>query len=83
MSGERLPGHYRLGEAPVGLWEVPGRMAGLVGREGPGEPVGQHAAFVWAEGSGRGQGPGESPGPGDEHAVEEEGPGEAGRARHR
>ena len=21
MSGERLPGHYRLGEAPVGLWE--------------------------------------------------------------
>ena len=24
MSGERLPGHYRLGEAPVGLWEVPG-----------------------------------------------------------
>jgi hypothetical protein len=23
MSGERLPGHYRLGEAPVGLWEVP------------------------------------------------------------
>jgi hypothetical protein len=23
MSGERLPGHFRLGEAPVGLWEVP------------------------------------------------------------
>ncbi len=23
LSGERLPGHYRLGEAPVGLWEVP------------------------------------------------------------
>ena len=23
VSGERLPGHYRLGEAPVGLWEVP------------------------------------------------------------
>ena len=23
MSGERQPGHYRLGEAPVGLWEVP------------------------------------------------------------
>ena len=23
MAGERLPGHYRLGEAPVGLWEVP------------------------------------------------------------
>jgi hypothetical protein len=23
MSGERLPGHYPLGEAPVGLWEVP------------------------------------------------------------
>jgi hypothetical protein len=23
MSGERLPGHYRLGGAPVGLWEVP------------------------------------------------------------
>ena len=23
MSGERLPGHYRLGAAPVGLWEVP------------------------------------------------------------
>ena len=23
MSGERLPGHYALGQAPVGLWEVP------------------------------------------------------------
>ena len=23
MSGERLPGHYPLGQAPVGLWEVP------------------------------------------------------------
>ena len=23
MSGERLPGHYPLGGAPVGLWEVP------------------------------------------------------------
>jgi hypothetical protein len=23
MSGERLPGHYPLGRAPVGLWEVP------------------------------------------------------------
>ena len=23
MSGQRLPGHFRLGEAPVGLWEVP------------------------------------------------------------
>ena len=23
LSGERLPGHYRPGEAPVGLWEVP------------------------------------------------------------
>ena len=32
MSGERLPGHYRLGEAPVGLWEVP---PGHVSRRGP------------------------------------------------
>jgi hypothetical protein len=23
MSGERLPGHYPLGQGPVGLWEVP------------------------------------------------------------
>ena len=23
MSGERLPGHYPLGKAPVGLWQVP------------------------------------------------------------
>jgi hypothetical protein len=23
MSGERLPGHFPLGMAPVGLWEVP------------------------------------------------------------
>ncbi len=23
MSGARLPGHYPLGGAPVGLWEVP------------------------------------------------------------
>jgi hypothetical protein len=23
MAGERLRGHYRLGGAPVGLWEVP------------------------------------------------------------
>jgi hypothetical protein len=23
MSGERLPGHYPLGAAPVGQWEVP------------------------------------------------------------
>jgi hypothetical protein len=23
-SGERQPGHYRVGQAPVGLWEMPG-----------------------------------------------------------
>ena len=48
----------------------------LVGRESPGEPVGQHAAVRSSEGPGRGQGPNERTRPRDEHPVDEEGSGE-------
>src|ERR1700735_5132581 len=60
MSGERLPGHYRLGEAPVGLWEVPpGAESPGRGGEARGEPVRQRTPLGRSERSGRGQGPGE------------------------
>ena len=75
MSGERLPGHYRLGEAPVGLWEVPpGAVVGggkaRARRSPPAHRRSAGPSGPSAPGSRR------TPRPGDEDSLEGERPGE-------